>query len=478
MIRLIRNEIFKLIHKTSTYVILIIALAFVILTNYLNATIANNTTVVYSEIDITSVNDFISNYNPEIDSLEEYAYNLALLDSYNLAEDYDAGSWQYEVFMDEYLELNTEYYKLMYGEKDEKKLEEINASLLDMLQKIYNDDWRAFATKEKEKIEKEIKLYDEALQTTTNSKDIIDININKNIASEKLALVEYRLEEDVSYGNDYLNQAIFNIENVLYNVAEYRYNLGADREDYEYELKTYYENKYILEEKMDTISSDNLRSGVVSFYNNYAFLIIVFVVMVAGSIVSEEFSKGTIKALLTVPHSRAKILTAKFITILLTIPFIVLLLLAFEFIVGGVIFGFSSLSIPVATYNIATNGVDVLNVFSYLLVNLLANLPELILLATLAFTCSILFNSTAFAITITFCGMIGSELINAFALNFDINFLDYFVTTNWNFSYFLFGGSSPFGLSMGHGLLVCFTYFVIMLVIAYAVFTNRDIKNV
>lgn len=478
MIRLIKNEIVKLFHKTSVYVVLIIALAFVILLNYLSSSFVDNEVVSYNEIDITSVNDFISNYNPNVDSLDEYAYNLALLDSYNLAKEYDAGSWQYAVFMDEYLRLNTEYYKELYSTKDSDTIEDINALLLEMLQKIYSDDWKYFANMDKEALEEEINGYDEALKSETSNTEIINININKNVAEERLALVEYRLEEDVSYTNDYLNQAIFDIENVLYSVAEYRYNLGADRKDYARELKTYYENKYILEEKIDTNSSDNLRSGIVNFFSNYSFLIIVFVIMVAGSIVSEEFSKGTIKSLLTVPYSRAKILTAKLITVLLSIPFIILFLLVCELIVGGITFGFSSLGIVVPTYNIATNSVDVLNVFSYLFVNTLANLPELILLALLAFTCSVLFNSTAFAITITFCGMIGSELINAFALSFDIKFLDYFVTTNWNFSYYLFGGSSPFGLTMGHSLLVCFTYLVIMITIAYAVFSNRDIKNV
>lgn len=481
MIRLIKNEIFKIFHKTSTYIVLVIALLFVILTNVIYLYYDDNVgSYEYTDVDIATVNDYINNYDPTVDSLDDYAYNLALLDSYNLSQNYEHDSWQYSIFMNEYLAINTEYYRLLHSEDaKEEEIAELNDTMLLMLQAIYQDDWQYFASEEKKNLEAQIAEYEELLEASNLSNDTkLEYYKELNVLEEKLWLVEYRLDENVAYGNDYLNEAISNIESNLYALAEYRYNYEASREDYEGVLKTYYESKYVLEEKVDTNNSSTLRSIIMNFFDEYSFLIIVFVIMLAGGIVSDEFSKGTIKALLTVPHSRGKILTAKYITIILSIPFIVLLLLVFEFIVGGVLLGFDSLSIPAVVYNISTNAVDVLNVFSYFGLMFLANLPQLILLATLAFACSTILNSTAFAIAITFCGMIAAQIINSFAYAYDIGILDYFVTTNWDFTTYLFGGSSMFGLSVGHSLMVCFTYLVLMLLVTYMVFINKDIKNV
>ena len=58
-------------------------------------------------------------------------------------------------------------------------------------------------------------------------------------------------------------------------MADYMYDLDSPRETYAAALKTYHENKYILEEKIDTNDSSTLRSVIMNFYNEYAFLIIV-----------------------------------------------------------------------------------------------------------------------------------------------------------------------------------------------------------
>lgn len=481
MINLIKNEIYKIFHKLSTYIVLIIALLFVILTNVIYREFDDFETVeTFSEIDINEVNNYINNYNPETDSIEDYAYNLALLDSYNLSKNYSSDSWEYNVFMTKYLDLNTEYYILMHSDNpDEEKIANLNKSMLAILQAVYQSDWQYFVSLEQSELEMLIASYDEALEIANlSTDDKLNYNKQKYIAEEELELLNYRLEENVPYGNDYLNTAINNIENNLYTMADYMYDLDSPRETYAAALKTYHENKYILEEKIDTNDSSTLRSVIMNFYNEYAFLIIVFIIMIAGSIVSDEFSRGTIKSLLTGPHSRSKILLAKYLTVILLIPFIILFLLVCELLIGGLLLGFDSLSIPAVVYNITHNSVDILNIFSYFGLYTLANLPELLLLTTLAFTCSIILNNTAFAVAITFCGMIASQIINGIAISYDIKVLDYFVTTNWDFTVFLFGGSSPFGLTIAHGVMVCLTYLILMLLIGFAIFTNKDIKNV
>ena len=66
-------------------------------------------------------------------------------------------------------------------------------------------------------------------------------------------------------------------------------------------------------------------------------------------------------------------------------------------------------------------------------------LPQILLLVTLAFAVSTIIGNTAFAIAITFAGSIGASLINMFAIVYKVKILKYFVTTNWDFTLYLFG---------------------------------------
>ena len=321
MIRLIKNELFKIFHKLSTYIILAIALVFVVITNIIYFYYDDNNDVYYDEIDINEINSFINNYDPSTGSIDDYVYNLALLDSYNLSYDYDVNSWQYNAFMTYYLDLNIEYYRELHTENDEEKIAELNAQMLEMLQAIYNDDWKYFANIDAKAKEEEVKYYENMLNTDNLSNDdIIQYNKLLYVSREELELINYRLEEDVVYGDDYLNRAISDIEQELYSMAEYLYEDEIDPEYYESLVKDYHENKYILEEKIDTKSSNNLRGVIMNFFNEYAFLILLFVIMIAGGIVSDEFNKGTIKTLLIVPHERTSILWAKYLALMEGIP--------------------------------------------------------------------------------------------------------------------------------------------------------------
>ena len=65
MIKLIKNELFKIFHKLSTYIILLIALIFVVITNaiYCYYDELNGSYIYYEDIDIDEVNNYINNYN-------------------------------------------------------------------------------------------------------------------------------------------------------------------------------------------------------------------------------------------------------------------------------------------------------------------------------------------------------------------------------------------------------------------------------
>lgn len=473
--KLVKNELYKILHKRSTKIFLIIAVIFVILTNviyrYSDDLLVFSTTY-YEDYDmaLSYVNDY---ENSGIGDKELYNYYKSFIETYDLANNYDSNSWQYQKYMEDYWNLLQEYYRYLDEELDASL---ISNELEETKNNIENNNWQYFVNNDTNNINESINNIKNTLNNSSLSNNE-KINYEKElfILEEQLKLNEYRIENDVAFGNDYLNDAINAINNSLYSMAEYQYSNDIDYQD---SVKSYYENWYILDNKVDTNNNQTLRSVFVNFFNEYSFLILVFGIMIAGGIVSDEFSKGTIKSLLIIPCKRSKILLAKYISVLIMLLFIIGIFIVSELLIGGIFMGFGSLSIPVVVYNITDSSLEVLNIFGYLILQILANLPQIILLVTLAFACSVIVNSTAFSIVIPFCGIIASELINGFALVYDIKILNYFVTTNWDFTVYLFGGTSLFGNSLIHAIIVCLVYLIIMLVVTFIVFKKKDIKNI
>ena len=95
-----------------------------------------------------------------------------------------------------------------------------------------------------------------------------------------------------------------------------------EKQQYNNNLKNMEINKYILESEIDVNKRDSLKGMLQNFYNEFGIFIIVIIVMIAGTIVSEEFNKGTIKLLLVKPYSRKKILLSKFFASIIILIFI------------------------------------------------------------------------------------------------------------------------------------------------------------
>ena len=253
-----------------------------------------------------------------------------------------------------------------------------------------------------------------------------------------------------------------------------------------YEQKSYQEAKedmekalYAIKNDKDILNNSNLRGTLLDMFSSYELFIIITVVLIAGAIVSEEFNKGTIKLLLVRPYRRTKILFAKFIVVMLTIIFIMLAVGIMQFIVGGIFFGFDSLSIPAIEYNHNTGSIVEMNLLQGILLNALGRLPIYILIGTLAFAISSIFTNTAVAITISILGYMAAQIINQLAFSFNIAWLKYFITPNWELSQFFYGRLPNMqGTSLLFAITLCIGYFSIMIIPAFMTFKKKNIKNI
>lgn len=475
MFKLIANELFKLFHKKSTYIVLIIAFLYIILVNVLYNQGLSDT---YSGSSFNTY--YLEQAREDLAALK--ATNSPLEDTwqvelsikvYEMLQNYHE-PWQEEAINDDYYSLLAQYYNNLLDNEDVTAIE--NEITL-MENRIKNNEWQYFL---KNDLADEEARYEEYLKTPAkndNEKQKLEKETEESAA--RIKIYNYALDNNIALDSSYLGQALNDVLSSLDLVFNYKYFMADEEKENSADMiEEFYENVYILENKLDTNNTRTLRNVFINLYDEIEIIVFVFIVMIAGSIISEEFNKGTIKNLLTIPYSRIKILSAKFIVCLLMILFIFIFAFLSELIVGGLIFGFSSLSIPMVHYLIKSGTYTFISPIAYFGLYSLCKLPMLILLMTLAFNLSTMLLNTAFAITITFFGYIGSALVNILAQTFKWKFLNYFVTTNWDFTVYLFHGTNPFGISMTQSVIVCLVYLFIMLLVSFWIFKKKNIKNI
>ncbi len=472
MLKLIKGELFKIFHKKSTIITLFIIFLLVILVNYLYTSDYNGKVIYGDESYIKELEERLANFDFNNQSKGEYAQILASLEieKYVLGKTND---WQTEKYYRYVSDEVYDYYNTLYVLNNEEEALKLRNEIDEVIKKLDNNDWSYFVNQEKKQIEEDLNnLNNYGINNPDYAK-------NKEIYEYQLYLLNYRLNNNVSYEDSYLNEAIVEQEFLINDKINYeKETKEVLKDNYKDSYKQFKENEYILENKKDTNNSQSLRGLLVNFFEEYTILILIFVIMIAGSSVSEEFSKGTIKSLLTIPYKRSKILLAKYLSVLMMIPFIVGFILLCELVIGALFFNFQTLSIPVIGYNFSLGQVEVLSLAKYFILKFLTILPMLILITTLAFSLSTLLLSTAFAITLSLCGFFGSSLINSLIETFKIKFLYYFVTPNWDLSYTLFGGTSIYGIPLGKSIIICLVYLIIMIIISFKVFKKRNIKNI
>lgn len=469
MNNLVKNEIIKIVRKKSFYIILIVVLAYIVLSNVMYKYVYTSDYEYYDESYVENLKDRISSLNLDNQQdLDMYVNDKTELDTYELLKQYDKGTWQYKLILEKassYLsEINTYTYKI----KDEEALNEAKETYNKFTERLKANDWKVFVQDELD----ELKKSQEGLSENEKDKSTLI----------QIEVLEMRLKNEIAYGDDYKNEALSR-----YQQSKLIINELANKSNKSYEEEKQYQSakedaeksRYAIEQSKDIYNTTDAREFLLNVFSKYELFIIITIVLIAGAIVSDEFNKGTIKSLLVRPYSRTKILLAKFITVLITVLFIMVVTVILQFIIGGILFGFDSLSIPNVVYNFKTGKIMEVGILKSIICTGLGKLPIYVLLGTLAFALSTLFNNTAVAITITLLGYMASSIVNQFAYYYDMEWLKFFVTPNWDFTQFFYGNLPLIkGMSIPLSIIICLVYFVIMIIPTFVVFNKRNIKNV
>lgn len=405
------------------------------------------------------------------------------LDLYELMKQYEKGSWQINIVGQQAQTYLNEINTLTYGtEKNEQGLRNVTEKYEALLQKLSTDDWTYFAKEEQKELAEKIRIAEEQEKKTEDKIQLQEIENNLNSLKIQKQVVDWRLEKNISYADSYYNNALesyTNFKNSIYLYEQQPQHSYQEQQDYKQALEKAGIAQYSIEHGVEAGNKTNNRGILMRFCDEFEILIIMMIVMVAGSIVSDEFSKGTIKLLLVRPYKRTKILAAKFIACFLILAMSILAIVGLQYIIGGIIQGFDSTQIPAVIYNHNTNQVETMNLIAYIGVTTLAKLPMLILIMTVAFVCSTIFTNTAVSIVIPLFGYMGAPILLQLAIAYDIQILKYFPTLNWDLTSYLFGGLPEFQYTnLGFSIIVSIFYFIAILVPTFIIFKKKNIKNI
>lgn len=485
MINLIKNEITKIFKKKGIYITFIITFLFVILANllckygsnfgggdYYSDSYKDYLQVQIKKLDPTKVSD-----NSEYISLKTD------LDIIEIQEKYGVDSWQSNVANEKVYPIINEYNSCKYAlEKNEEALKQAEENYNKYMNLLATNDWKYFAKEDLSEVETKIKENEETKKGIEDTVQLAQIDAQIYDYELQKQVLNWRINKDISYGTDASGALItyytekLNVYNYEHDKSEKKYE---DKVQYQYSLKKANEYEYAIEHDIKLSTGNDFKGILEDFFNNYELFIVIVIVMIAGSIVSEEFNKGTIKLLLVKPYSRTKILLSKFITTFIVILIAVAVTILMQTIVGGIIFGFSDLNSPTVIYNLNTNSIIEMNIFKYIGVMLIHKLPLYILIATIAFAFSTAFTNTPIAIVISLLGYMSTSIINALVTQFKVEFMKFFITPNWDFTQYAFGKLSTFEpVNFKFSVVICIIYFVIMIVPTFIIFKKKNIKNV
>ena len=482
MISLIQNELKKIFKKKSLLITLLVTLAFIILTNVIYKLDFGNSYYDYIEEEISFYGEQLKTLDPEKDK-DMYAQYKTELEVYQLVKKYDEKSWQAKIIQSEMRSCISNINYFTYQEKSDSGLKIAKAKYNEYIKRLDTNDWRYFAEEEVKEKNTEIDELKAMQEKTTNKLEIKELQSQIRGYEISRQIATWRLEKDIPYGNDYKNNCL---NSYMVAMEDIRcYDFGETEKNYD-SKKQYYKaqetaaiNKYDIENGTTVGDTSSAKGILLSTFDEYEIFLIVMFMMTAGVIVSEEFSKGTIKLLLIKPYKRSTILASKFITSIIIAIIVILLVLLMQFVVGGVIQGFDSFKNPTIIYDHTINNVKQINTIQYLAMQALGKAPMYILLMTLAFAFSTIFTNSALAITISLLGYMGSSVINMLALNLKLNWIKYFVTPNWNLTEYFWGGIPTFeGITLPFSIAIIVIYMVIMLVPTFIIFQKKNIKNI
>ncbi|ULG74470.1 ABC transporter permease [Macrococcus brunensis] len=235
--------------------------------------------------------------------------------------------------------------------------------------------------------------------------------------------------------------------------------------------QTIEKNNYYLEHN---IKPHHYQAGDFVIDNVFlTALVSLFTIVIAGGIVANEFTYGTIKQLLIRPVTRTTILASKYIAVILFSVLTMTVLFILTYVVGALFFGVSGLN-PELVFERPDHFVHRHFLQEGLLVYGL-KLVHILTLGTFGFMISSLLRSSSLAIGLSMFIMFLGSTASVFIAQYDWS--KYLLFTNSDLSrYYHFIGPYRDDMTIQFSAGVTLIYLLVFLIVAWYSFVKRDIN--
>jgi len=219
-------------------------------------------------------------------------------------------------------------------------------------------------------------------------------------------------------------------------------------------------------------------------------VISIFIIIIASTMMAQEYTSGTIKLLLISPHKRWKIFAAKLVSVFLISLILLVILFISSIIAGGVLFGFdfSQLWLTINDGVVSSSHAFIPCLLRYLLA-----CPQLLVMTSLAIMFAVIMRHSAVAIGVGVAFVFGGSVISQILSLMHYDFKKFILFMNTDLSVYFSSlrsslmeeltGSNDIVSSMYSGMTFWFSlavlavYFICFTYIALDSFNRRDIKQ-
>lgn len=298
---------------------------------------------------------------------------------------------------------------------------------------------------------------------------------------------QYRLDKDISFdkSNEKKNDLIMTVANAKNTIA----TMGDAKSDGQNSRAKLEDNIKLALYQLDNDKLDNTANQMTLFETDepeqitfwtvfltstsLVTVVALLAIVIAGGIVSSEFSQGTVKFLLINPVKRWKILMSKYFTVI-TVGYIMLCILFVVMIpITGLMHGFDGFSVP---YMYVSGGeVKEMPTLLYAAEQYLMKSVEMVVMSTLAFAISSLVRSTALAIGVSVFTMCIGSTVTQLLGQLRQDWARFLVFANTDLASISKGYSifAQHSLTFAVGVLIA--HMVVFLLTAWDGFTKRSV---
>lgn len=228
-------------------------------------------------------------------------------------------------------------------------------------------------------------------------------------------------------------------------------------------------NILINSQNESAILPPDARILLMKVFDNFEVLIIFIIIYLSCTIISEEYYSGTIKNILIKPYKRVKILFSKILTDFLIIILVVLILVTFQYVLGGLLFGFESYSLDAIRYNTISQDIETMNLVKYILLLFTTKIFMYVILSSFSLLFGIITNNMALNILIS----LGAYFLSTFEI-LKNNITNYIFIYNWDISKYLFTDSTM----LWQSIIISSISLLIFLLLIIIIFNKKDVRNI